>query len=247
MGALMKRELDSMHLASQYQNKLKAFIAVYGILGVGVPVFFWVLGPGVVGLMSGDMVNTSILVIGLIHSSQAISLHLFREDAHRQLTFLQTLPVRKPAIVHAKFTSVLLLSVFVIGWMFMVAGANTLLSDITVSDFWLAVGFFCSLIISTEAVVLLTYFTRGADRVNVMYWVSFAGWAVLFVLSGLFMKSLGKEPDSFVFIIYILVALFVYLFCWRLAVRRVNKRGFPQETGYKADQIQTIDSRGKGD
>ncbi|GAA0429032.1 hypothetical protein GCM10008983_01690 [Lentibacillus halophilus] len=247
MGALMKREIDGMHLASDYQNKRKAFMSIYGFLGIGVPVIIWVLGPGVVGLMSGEMMNTSVLVIGLIHSSQAVSLYLFRESTYRQLTFLQTLPVKKTSIIHAKFTSVLLLSVCIIGWMFIIAGVNTLLSDVTASDFWLATGFFSSMIMFIEAVVLLTYFTKGADKLTVMYWISLIGWAVLFVLSGLFMKSLGKEPDRFVFVIYILVSLLVYLCCWGFVIRNVNKHGFPPETGYKEDDIKVIGTRGKGD
>ncbi|MFD2759625.1 ABC-2 transporter permease [Lentibacillus juripiscarius] len=247
MKTLIQRELRELNLARNYDNSTRAFLSVYGILGIGFPVILWLLGPGIAGIFDAEVFNTSVSVTGMVLVWQTVSGSLQREDANRQLTFLQTLPVEKRHIVNAKFTSVLLICLFTIAWMAIVMFLNVWISGIGTGETWLPVGFFASLIIFIAAMTLQTFFRWGARRLTMTPMIiTIFIWGGVFTLLGFFMKRMGKEPGVFVFMIFMSLSLAIYLSCWWLSVRKVNKKGFPIDEGYKTEWMNAFESLEEG-
>lgn len=243
MGALIRRELREVNLAKDYKNPTKAFLSIYGILGIGIPGLLWLLGPGLVGIFDIESFNVSVSVAGMVLTWQTVHASLLREDANRQKTFLQTLPVKKEHIIHAKYTSVLLFCLGTITWMVIVIFLNLFINGIQMDESWLLLGYFVSLIIFIAATSLLTYFRVGTRRLTMTsVLISIFIWGGVLALSGLFMNRIGQEPGILFFIGFMIVSFAIYLICWWLSVRRVNKKGFPIDEGHKTKRIEDIET-----
>lgn len=89
MGALIKRELRALKLGNDNNP------ALYGFFVIGIPVIMWLLGPEFTGFYDAEGFKTSMSVVGMVLVMQIVSYSLEREEANRQMTFLQTLPVKK--------------------------------------------------------------------------------------------------------------------------------------------------------
>lgn len=116
MRTLIRRELGEMSLAQYYKDDPRTYLFIFGIVGIGFPIILWLLGPGFIGVFGAEDLHSFISIFGLLIVWQMVINGLQHDDSNRQMTFLQTLPVRGSQIVHAKFTGALLLCSCVVIW-----------------------------------------------------------------------------------------------------------------------------------
>lgn len=229
MGTLIRREFSQFNLAKYYKNSRKASLIIYSILGIGFPV--------ILRLLVEDF-NGHFSILSIVITWQIVSNGLILEGNNRQMRFLQTLPIRKSQIVHAKFISVLLLCGCTLVWIAFFILLNMVISGTPIKGSWILLGFFLifSMIIYMASVTLLPYFLWGYKRVFLVSILFFVGLAGVLVPVGFFMDRAGKEPSIFYFLNLMILSLVIYFICWWVSVQRINKKGFPDE-GSSADQM----------
>lgn len=238
MEALLKRELGILNIAGHNKNPA----LIYGLLGIGYPVIIWLLGPGLAGVYDLNNFKLNVSMLGMVLVVLGVDNSLKREDDSRQMTFLQTLPVKKSEIVSAKFISVLVMSGTAIVWM------NTIgiflpifIGGFSMDEYGALLGFFSSMTIFIPAITLLIYFFKGSPGVFIVELLSIVIWANVFGLGGFYLTSIGMTSDMFVPVVFMALALVVYFVCWWLSGRRVSRKGFPLNHQHKATRKKALE------
>lgn len=221
MRVLIRRELDGM-VTMNLRRSLQTYI-IFGLLFVS---FMWLLGPNVIGYLEMEAISLFVFMAGML-SAVVSMLSIMEEDTtERQLSFLQTLPLRKRDIVHAKFLSILLVCGFMFIWVSVLVSANLLINDIWTMESWMVVFLFLSVLVFLMAENLLWYFLRGL-RSNWIFYFSFIAWMTVLVFLG-FNKPSGIS-QSLISGISLISSFLSYFICWWIAVRKVHHKGFPLE------------------
>lgn len=240
MKVLIQREFSETSLAQFYRKRPRIFLCLIVMTGVGVPALLWFLGPRIVDVTYRYAI---VSVIGLAMVFHFVNHGLTRDDIHRQMIFLQILPVRKSDIVHAKFISVLLLCGCVAVWIGLFTYADLFIhGDGTVDAFtYLNMAMVLPLIFYISAVILYSYFLWGYRRTIFIQVFALIVWAFGFIGIGFLLDLTGKEPSMSLFIAVFVLSLVIYFICWWMSVRRVKNKGFPGE-GSVVDREDTMAS-----
>lgn len=175
----------------------------------------------------------------LVLSLGRLIVGLERDEANQQLTFLQTLPVPKPNIVHAKFTSLLLLSIITIVWIAILFCLNMFVNG-GKAEYWMTGVHFVSMFIFVTAISLLWYYLWGNHRLNTVFYVLLGLWAAIFVFSGFILRIFTGVSFVWVMVSALGVSVLIYFICWRLAVQRVYRKGIPREESQVEDPAELV-------
>lgn len=221
MKVLIRRELDAM------VHSWREAFRVYTLVGIGYILVMWILGPRVIGAVDVEQSSLLISILGFTIASGRMTFNLERDTKNRQQLFLQTLPVHKAHIIHAKFTSIFLLSVFTFVWTSFFVLVNVFLNGGEM-HYWAMAWLLSSMFIFITGVTLLCYFLWGHRRISLIFYSSLAVWAAAFVTPAFTLKSTGISFYQFMGLALI-ASVLIYFVCWWAAVHSVNRRGLPQE------------------
>ncbi|GAA0429026.1 hypothetical protein GCM10008983_01680 [Lentibacillus halophilus] len=223
MNVLMQRELEG-ELASD----LKERIIYYAMYGTVLIVLTWLLGPRVLDWFSIMGMNRFVSVMAIIVVSSTINEKLKNDSSNRQMSFLQTLPVPKSQLVHAKFLHMLLMWAMAFVWLSAVTSVNLLLNGSWTFELWTHVWGFTSASLFIQAMALLCYFSKGYRGVQAVFYLSALAWAAIFIPLGLTLKETGLSKGE-LWGTALIAAFIICGISWRIAVRKVNARGIPEE------------------
>ncbi|HLS10286.1 ABC-2 transporter permease [Lentibacillus sp.] len=223
MWPLVRRELDGMVTIN-----LKRSFQTYVVFGLVLILLMWVLGPNVTDIFATELISLFLFLIGLLAAGMSLLSTMEEDAANRQLEFLQTLPVRKTDIVHAKFLSSLLLCGFLFVWVSILVSANLLINDVWTVESIRIVFLYLAVLMLLATGNLLWYFLRGSLHGG---WINYA----LLLNGSVFLLYMGFYSPfgiskTFLFSISLAIAGFVYIGCWWLLAKRVKNKGFPKET-----------------
>lgn len=225
MKVLIERELEGEVAANLGERVI--YYVMFGILSVFV---MWLLGPPIIGVFEAESMNSFISIMAIIIMSGSMSDKLAKDKADQQMTFLQTMPINRSQIVHAKFLSMLLLWSITFTWMSIVVSINLWMNGIWTFESWRHVWFFISLVLFARTITLWFYLLRGSPNINFIYYSALAIWTAI-VLSLDFIFKLANFSNTQLWGLSLIFSLVLYFICWWVAVRKVNTKGFPQEMG----------------
>lgn len=170
--------------------------------------------------------ETTVATIVLVFTLVTVYNDLLADDEQRQTLFLQTLPIRKSQLVHAKMASVLLLWIlnFVL---FLLPTALIQVYRSTTEELWSQLGMFMSLALFVSSVHVLGYFLWGLRRRGrLIFFLAIIFWLVLTSSGGYLLVANGMAAQGLLFILPLLLSVFAFVVCWWIAVKSMNKRGF---------------------
>lgn len=233
MKALIGREIENMGFSWREASRF------YSLIGIGGVLVMWVLGPRVLGVVSTESSYVLIAIMGLVLAFGRLIVGLERDEANRQLTFLQTLPVPKTNIIHAKFMSLLLLSALTIVWIAILFSLNMFVNGGKV-EYWMTDVLFVSMFIFVTAMSLLWYYFWGNHRLNTVFYVLVGLWGAIFVFVGFILRLFAGVSFIQVMGLALGVSVLIYLICWRVVVRRVYRKGIPREDTQAEDLAEFV-------
>lgn len=219
MIVLLRRELEEMRVSADRKES----VIILGIVSIIIILLEWLLGPALFDVYDTDGIAAFIVIIGMVHAGGEVDFSIEEDHAHRQMSFLQTLPIRKNQIVHAKFLNMFLLCGKIFLWIAILISFNQM-----INSNWELVDLTAALLAASSILLLmaehlLRYFLWGyRKKGNWLNNISRVIWVVLFMIGFIFMSW------SWVLALFIL-SLIVYGICWRVSIKRIQKRGFPQE------------------
>lgn len=222
MKVLIRRELDSMVYSWQ-----EAF-RVYTLVGIGYILVMWILGPRIAGVIDAEQSSLLISIFGFTIAGGRMTVSLERDKKKQQQTFLQTLPIYKTHIVHAKFLSILFLCAFTFVWISVFIIVNVFVNGGEMR-YWIMALLMASMFFFITGMTLLCYFLWGHRRIGLIFYSTLAVWTMAFMTMVFTMKS-SDISFSRLLGLALLVTAVIYFVCWWVAVCSVNKRGLPQET-----------------
>lgn len=229
MRTLIGREINSMIFSWREASR------IYGLLGSGVVLAMWVLGPRLLDVVSTESSYLLIAVMGLVLAFGRLTIGIEHDETNQQLTFLQTLPIPKTNIVHAKFTGFLLLSAFTFVWISILFFLNDFVNGGKV-EYWMTGVLFTAMFVFVTAMTLLWYYIWGIRRLNIMFYVLLGIWAVIFIVLGFLLRSTTDLSFVQMMGLDLAASVLIYFICWLLAVWRVYQRGIPKEVA-KTEEI----------
>lgn len=218
---LIRRELDAMVYSWQEA------IRVYTLVGIGYILVMWVLGPRVVGVIDAEQSSLLISILGFMIAGGRLTFNLEQYKTNRQQTFLETLPVRKGEVVHAKFISLFLLGTFTFAWTSFFIFINVFLNDGEMG-YWVMAWLMSSMFVFITGVILLCYFLWGHRRIGLIFYSSLAVWTAALIAPVFMLKSTGLSFFQLMGLA-LLASIMIYFVCWWAAVRKVNRKGLPWE------------------
>ncbi|WP_269409844.1 ABC-2 transporter permease [Lentibacillus daqui] len=224
MRMLVQRELEAMRISPDRKEHL----VTIGFAMLMAVLFLWLLGPTFFDILAPNAITSIILFGGIGFVGMGMNASL-QEDSHkRQMAFLQTLPITKSRIVHAKFLSILIACGKAFLWMAVLVSLNLIVNSNWTLIASVSVLFAVSIMLLLLAENLLRYYILGYRKwSNGIYVVSVVVWAVLFLYGFHFLLELKEQP-LWILVLFIF-SLVVYGFCWRISIQRIQKRGFPHE------------------
>lgn len=225
MKTLIRRELQG-EVVSNLGEKILSYV-MFGIISI---ILMWLLGPRVTSFLDVDAMNEFVTIVALLITYAGISNKLENDDNNRQMTFLQTLPVRKGHIVHAKFLNMLLVWGLTFVWISVVVSVNLFINGNWTLESWSHVWGFLSALLFIQTMVLFYYFWKGYRVVHVIFYLSAAVWGVIFIPLGLTLESTGLS-NSQLWGLSLLISFILYFVCWRISVQIVNTKGLLDEIG----------------
>lgn len=224
MRVLIQRELEEMRVSS---SKMEGIITTI-IMGLIIVFFMWLLGPRIFGI-DAKVLTAFVVIIGLLNAGSGMNLALEADSSSRQISFLQTLPILKEQIIHAKFISVLLLCWKTFVWMAVLISINLVINSDWSLESWTVVFLSISIVVFLMAENLLRYFLWGLrKKSNGLFTLSFIIWGVLFFLMFSLNSSVLSQSPLWGVLLFVF-SLIVYLICWLISVKSVRMRGFPRE------------------
>src|SRR5699024_7974319 len=122
---LIQRELEEMRVSADRKESLLTvvFASLLAIL------FLFFLGPAFFDIFDTDAITFIVTLAGIGFIGMLTNTSL-QEDSHqRQIAFLQTLPITRNRIVHAKFLSILIKSGKSCLWMLAFVSLNVLVNS----------------------------------------------------------------------------------------------------------------------
>ncbi|MFC4620101.1 ABC-2 transporter permease [Camelliibacillus cellulosilyticus] len=237
MGALFRREWEIMYPSSW------RLLKVYFFIGVGYLLIAWLIGPSGFGLVKIDTINLFISLMGMMFTNFRMTENLEQDRANRQMTFLQTLPVAKNKIVHAKFLSVLSLCAMNIIWIVLLVAGNLTINHGWSWGAWGVVQLFSSMMLFISGMLLLSFFVWGRGHMGWLFYLSLAIWGgILFLLAVI----IGLAIDR-LWLFSLIGSIVTYLICWGVSWFKVARKGFPVEAGVVDVNINHSDDRLVGD
>ncbi|ALX48584.1 ABC-2 transporter permease [Lentibacillus amyloliquefaciens] len=222
MWRLIRRELDGMVTIN-----LKRSFQTYFVFGLVLILLIWLLGPNAMSFLATGTISLFIFLIGMLSAGMHMLDTMEEDAANRQLAFLQTLPVRKTDIVHAKFLSTLLLCGFIFVWVSVLFSANLLINDVWTVESTMIIFLFLAVLLLLVTGNLLWYYLRGSFYGG---WINYA----LLLNGSVFLLYVGfyspfDIPKDFLFSISLAISSLVYLSCWWIMANWVKLKGFPKE------------------
>ncbi|TRM12161.1 ABC-2 transporter permease [Lentibacillus cibarius] len=224
MNVLIQREMEG-EIASDWQERI-IYHVMYGVVLI---IFMWLLGPRVLDLFSIRAMDQFVSVMVVLVVSSTLNEKLKNDSINRQMSFLQTLPVSKSQLVHAKFLHMLLLWCMAFVWLSSVISVNFLLNGGWTFDWWTHVWGFTSALLFIQAMTLLCYFSKGYQGVQAVFYLSALAWATIFIPLGLTLEETGLSKGG-LWGIALMAAFIIYVISWLMAVRKVNAKGVPEES-----------------
>ncbi|UJL46175.1 ABC-2 transporter permease [Virgibacillus sp. NKC19-16] len=224
MKVLISREFDEMF----YWKKM---IYYHNLFGAGIILLTWILGPKVAGLTDVENMNMMICLIGLLFVYGRLSYTMKQEAANRQITFLQTLPVRKNYIIHAKFLSNLGLCAASFIWMLLFVSLNQWINASWTFEAWMMASVFISMALFIAAIMQICHFIWGAGGKDWIFYIALAIWGVIAISSGFLLEDLGISFTQF-WLLLIIVPMVIYFICWWVTIWWTNRSGFPDGGKY---------------
>lgn len=181
------------------------------------------MGPALFDVYDTDGIAAFIVILGMVHAGGEVDFSIEEDNGHRQMSFLQTLPIRKRQIVHAKYLNMLLLCGKTFLWIVILISINQM-----INSNWELVDLTAALLAASSILLLmaehlLRYFLWGYGKKG--HWMNNISRMIWVVLP---MFGLSFMAWSWVFALFIL-SLIVYGICWWVSIKRIQKWGFPQE------------------
>ncbi|RYG73513.1 ABC-2 transporter permease [Lentibacillus lipolyticus] len=222
MWLLIRRELEGKD--SSDFGQLRGYLP----LGIIVALSIYLFGPRVTGLLDVGKINSFLSILGVILVLGSLSERLEKDDANYQMTFLQTLPVRKSQIVHAKFLNILFLCALMFVVLYIFISLNRWMNGVWMLAPWTELYAFMSFLLFLSAVTLFFYFKLGYQRIQWVFLLSLLIWGGAFMLIGSIMQyaRFPVHPS-----LSLIISLILYFISWGMAVRKVNIKGIPDEFG----------------
>ncbi|MEN1968651.1 ABC-2 transporter permease [Lentibacillus sp. N15] len=230
MRALILREFESMVFSK------REALRVYTIIGIGGILMMWLLGPHVFNVVSTEQSYILIATLGLVIAFGRLTISMERDETNRQQTFLQTLPTLKSNIVHAKFISFLLLSTFTLVWIAILFCFNMFVNGGKV-EYWMAGVLFVSMFIFVTAMTLLWYYFWGNHRLNMVFYILLGVWVAIFAFLGFILRLFLEFSFAKIIGLALVTSVLIYFVCWRVAVKRVGRKGIPQEEAQTEETV----------
>lgn len=219
MNVLIQRELEEMF----YWKKM---IYYFNLFGAGIILLSWILGPKMIGFIDIENMNLMLCVIGLLFVYGRLSYTMNQETANRQIIFLQTLPVRKNYIIHAKFLSTLGLCGAAFIWMSLFVSFNLWINTSWTFEAWMMALVFISMALFIAAIMQMCHFIWGAGGKDWIFYLALAIWGAIATLSGFLLEDLGLSLTQFGLLLMI-VPMAIYFICWWVSICWTNRNGFP--------------------
>lgn len=161
MKILFQREINQLRSLGRRKN-----IRSYLIFGLIIVFLMWILGPNSIGYLDAEQINKYSSITIMLLASWDMNDSLKQDAAFRQLSFLQTLPVDKATIVHAKFLSCLALCGVTLIRLALLVSINLLINGAWTFESSLIILFATPIIVFLMAGNLLLYFLRGVRGEN---------------------------------------------------------------------------------
>jgi len=216
MKALLYREFRIMPVTA------KGIIA-YMIFCLAVVASGVIAGPKGLGLFNSESISLYLSIINFTFLNGLVTNNLEQDSKYRQQIYLQTLPVRKQQIVHAKFSSILLLGIAFFATNALMISAYILITDGMWTDIMKSL-VMAALYMFVFGIMLFAFFS-GFRRLNVIFYTALAFFVGPALLAGFFLAGSGTSlhlilTSGFFFVICI------YLLCWLTAAVKMRKSGF---------------------
>lgn len=224
MKILFQREIDQLRSLRPRKN-----IGSYLMFGLIIVLLMWILGPNSIGYLDIEQINKYGCMTIMLFAAWDMNDSLEQDVAFRQLSFLQTLPVGKAEIVHAKFLSCLALCGVTLIKLGLLVSINLLMNSAWTLESSLIMLFATSLLVFLMAGNLLLYFLRGIRGGNLLLNSMIIVWIVVIFSMGLEYKPLEFSKILLWGLSIFVISLLTYFFCWWVAVRIVHNKGFPYE------------------
>ncbi|MEN1968653.1 ABC-2 transporter permease [Lentibacillus sp. N15] len=224
MRMLIKRELEEMQI-SPIRREHQLTIGFVSLLAI---LFLWLLGPAGFNIFKTTAITPVFGLAGLGYVGMMVNASLQEGTHERHMTFLQTLPIHKSQIVHAKFLGISIICGRTFLWMAVFISLNLIVNSNWTLAASMATFFAASIMLLLVAELLFLYYMWGYQKwSNGVYIFSIIVWVVLFLYGFVFLAAMSEQP-LWMLALFIF-SLVVYVLCWRVSVRRIQKRGFVQE------------------
>ena|SRR5699024_2177410 len=222
MKTLIWREFNI--IIPSWQKFMKVSIST----SIFILIATWLLGPRMFHLLEVESLSFFIAIMFFLNIQGLISQNLKQDSENAQQYFLQTLPVKKTNIIHAKFLSVFML--FCVG----IVGSSVLM----LIHLWMNKGTFedigialtvTSLFIFSLSIMVFRFIVSDTKHIEITFYGSLPIWIILFIVINLWLDSMSiafKMTEVAIF--SLLFSLILFFVLWFFAARIIHKRGFKQ-------------------
>lgn len=207
MKKLLKREFE----LTKIDQKL---VKIYLILSVIFIFLAWILGPHVLGLWGAEQLNLYILIIIFLIMTEKISSSLKKDMEEGQSALLQTLPIKKEHIVHAKYMTVFFINIISLLWTAGLCILNIVINQGMWDDLTIVL-IFSSMLLFVSSTIIGSFFLSRKDRLNIIHYLSLLIWLVLFLVVNYISSMYMAWIMSFI----------IFIGSWLVAMNRVAHRG----------------------
>lgn len=220
---LLRREMEEMRVSGSRKESWISILAVTLI----IILLLWLLGPRTLDIVPVEGLTDFILIASLIHAGGAVNFLLTEDSGHRQMAFLQTLPVRTDTILFARFISVTFFCLKVFLWMAFIVFLNMRLNGGNFAAWSVCLIGAAVLLLWMSIEILRYYFCGYGKWSSTIFNVSFFFWIVV-LISGIYFSSFLSNPVAWI-LGSVVLSFVLYLASWILSIRRIHQKGFPIE------------------
>src|SRR5699024_2834432 len=188
----------------------------------------YLLGPKMLHLLDVEGLSffVSLLFFQSIHG--AIFQNLKQDGENAQSVFLQTLPIKKTRILHAKFLSCLILFWMGIAGVVVLTFINIWINKGTLENMGMALTV-VSLFIFSLSITIFRFVVSGRKHLDLTFYSSLIVWVILIIAVNVLLELMSIDFTMLEVISYsLLLSFIIYFSCWALATQIIRKRGFKQ-------------------
>ena len=168
----------------------------------------------------------SLLLFQSIHS--AIFQNLKQDGENAQSVFLQTLPIKKTCILHAKFLSCFILFCLGIAGVVVLTFINIWINKGTWENMGMALTV-VSLFVFCLSITILRFVVSGRKHLDLTFYSFLIVWVILIIAVNVLLELISIDFTMLEVISNSLLLSFaIYFICWALAAQIIRKRGFKQ-------------------